>query len=118
MPADRDELSEAKEEGVHFRFLMAPVEIGGEDGVSSLKLEKMALGEPDEKGRRRVKGTGEYETVPTPCRGRTSTKPNFSSSTSPALITLRETPILIDSSRAGGSCSPTESSPERIMFSI
>ncbi len=64
MPADRDELSEAKEEGVHFRFLMAPVEIGGEDGVSSLKLEKMALGEPDEKGRRRVKGTGEYETVP------------------------------------------------------
>ena len=63
MPADRDELEEAKEEGVSFRFLCAPVEILGEGCVSELKLEKMALGEPDEKGRRSVKGTGEYETV-------------------------------------------------------
>ena len=64
MPADRDELEEAREEGVSFRFLCAPVEIGGEGSVSSLKLEKMALGEPDEKGRRSVSGTGEFETVP------------------------------------------------------
>lgn len=64
MPADRDELGEAREEGVQFRFLCAPVEIGGEGSVSSLKLEKMALGEPDEKGRRSAAGTGEYESIP------------------------------------------------------
>ena len=64
MPADRDELAEALEEGVQFRYLTAPVEILGEGGVSALKLEKMALGAPDAKGRRSVKGTGEYETVP------------------------------------------------------
>ena len=64
MPADRDELEEAKQEGVKFRFLCAPVELAGEGGVSSLKLEKTALGEPDAKGRRSVKGTGEFETVP------------------------------------------------------
>ena len=64
MPADRDELEEAKQEGVKFRVLCAPVELAGEGGVSSLRLEKTALGEPDAKGRRSVKGTGEFETVP------------------------------------------------------
>ena len=64
MPADRDELAEAREEGVAFRFLAAPVEIGGEGAVSALTLERMALTEPDEKGRRGVRGTGERETVP------------------------------------------------------
>ena len=63
MPADKDELAEAREEGVAFRFLAAPVEILGEGAVTALKLEKMELGEPDAKGRRSVKGTGEYETV-------------------------------------------------------
>ena len=63
MPADRDELAEAKEEGVAFRYLAAPVEIAGGDGALALKLEKMELGEPDAKGRRSVKGTGEFETV-------------------------------------------------------
>ena len=64
MPADRDELAEAREEGVAFRFLAAPAEILGDDAVTALKLEKMELGEPDANGRRSVKGTGEYETVP------------------------------------------------------
>ncbi len=64
MPADRDELAEAAEEGVKFRYLAAPVEIGGEGKAQTLKLEKMALGEKDAKGRRSVHGTGEYETVP------------------------------------------------------
>ena len=63
MPADRDELAEAREEGVAFRFLAAPAEILGEGAVTALKLEKMELGQPDAKGRRSVKGTGEYETV-------------------------------------------------------
>jgi len=64
MPADRDELAEAREEGVTFRFLEAPAEILGEGAVTALKLEKMELGEPDARGRRSVKGTGEFETVP------------------------------------------------------
>ena len=64
MPADRDELQEAKDEGIAFRFLTAPVEIGGEGGALTLKLERMELGAEDAKGRRSVKGTGEFETVP------------------------------------------------------
>ena len=50
MPADPEEVREAMEEGVKFRFMSAPVEIIGADGrVSAIKIEKMALGEPDEK---------------------------------------------------------------------
>ena len=64
MPADRDELREAMDEGVQFRFLTAPVEIGGGGGALSLKLERMELGTEDAKGRRSVTGTGEFETVP------------------------------------------------------
>ena len=63
MPADREELAEAEEEGVRFRCLTAPAEILGEGAAEALKLEKTALGEPDAKGRRSVKVTGEYETV-------------------------------------------------------
>ena len=64
MPADPEEVREAMEEGVKFRFLSAPVEIIGTDGrVSAIKIEKMALGEPDEKGRRKPVSTGEFEIV-------------------------------------------------------
>ncbi len=64
MPADPEEVQEAMDEGVRFRFLSAPVEIVGRDGrVCGLKVEKMALGEPDEKGRRKPVGTGEFETI-------------------------------------------------------
>ena len=64
MPADRDELREAMDEGVQFRFLTAPVEIGDAGGALSLKLERMELGAEDAKGRSSVTGTGEFETVP------------------------------------------------------
>lgn len=65
MPADEEELAEAMEEGVQFRFLSAPVEIIGAGGrVSALKLELMELGEADDNGRRRPVGTGVYETLP------------------------------------------------------
>ncbi len=64
MPADPEEVREAMEEGVKYRFLSAPAEIIGADGrVSAIKIEKMALGEPDEKGRRKPVGTGEFEIV-------------------------------------------------------
>ncbi len=44
----------AKQDGVQFRWLVAPKRILGVDGkVSGLELIRMRLGEPDEKGRRR-----------------------------------------------------------------
>ena len=64
MPADKEEVAEAREEGVKFCFLNAPVEILGSDGkVCGLKVEIMELGEPDEKGRRSPVGTGKFETI-------------------------------------------------------
>ena len=64
LPADPEEVREAMEEGVQFRFLTAPVEILGTDGkVTGIRVERMALGEPDEKGRRKPVGTGEFETI-------------------------------------------------------
>ena len=64
MPADKMEVAEAKEEGVEFKFLCNPVEILGQyDKVTAIKCEIMTLGEPDEKGRRKPVGTGEYETI-------------------------------------------------------
>ena len=64
MPADKEEIAEAKAEGVKFCFLNAPAEIIGKDGkVCSLKVELMELGEPDEKGRRSPVGTGKFETI-------------------------------------------------------
>ena len=64
LPADPEEVKEAMEEGVQFRFLNAPVAIEGKDGkVTALKVEIMELGEPDEKGRRKPVGTGKFETI-------------------------------------------------------
>ena len=64
LPADPEEVREAMEEGVQFRFLTAPAEILGENGkVKAIKVEIMELGEPDEKGRRKPVGTGEFETI-------------------------------------------------------
>ena len=64
LPARLEEIRHAKEEGVIFKFLMAPVEILEKDGyVNGMKFEIMELGEPDESGRRKPVGTGKYETV-------------------------------------------------------
>ena len=63
MPAAADEIAEAQEEGVKFRFLSAPVAILGEGKVECMKLELMELGEADAKGRRKPVGTGKFETV-------------------------------------------------------
>ncbi|MGF1788585.1 formate dehydrogenase subunit alpha [Photobacterium swingsii] len=64
MPAEDYEIVEAEHEGVKFHFLTNPVEnIADQDGrVCEVKLEKMALGEPDASGRRRPEATGEYFT--------------------------------------------------------
>ena len=55
MPARREEVHHAMEEGVQFMFQTAPLEVlGNEDGtVRALRCVKMEMGEPDEKGRRK-----------------------------------------------------------------
>jgi len=54
-PARIEELRHAKEEGIEFFFLHSPVEIlvDGDGNVRGMKVQKMMLGEPDEKGRRK-----------------------------------------------------------------
>ena len=54
MPARKEEVEHAAEEGIIFKTLTNPTEILGEDfSVRALKCIKMELGEPDESGRRR-----------------------------------------------------------------
>ncbi|MDR2090607.1 MAG: FAD-dependent oxidoreductase [Clostridiales bacterium] len=54
MPARREEIRHAEEEGINFMFLTAPVEITGGNGrVSGMKCIKMILDAPDERGRRK-----------------------------------------------------------------
>ena len=57
MPAADDEIAEAAEEGVSFRFLASPAEILGDSRAETLKVELMELrdGKPT--------GTGVYETM-------------------------------------------------------
>ena len=64
LPARLEEIRHAKEEGIVFKFLHAPVEIFEKDGyVNGMKFEIMELGEPDDSGRCRPVGTGEFVTV-------------------------------------------------------
>ena len=57
MPAADDEIAEAAEEGVSFRFLASPAEILGDGKAETLRIELMELrgGKPA--------GTGVYETI-------------------------------------------------------
>ncbi|MBW2277346.1 MAG: FAD-dependent oxidoreductase [Deltaproteobacteria bacterium] len=64
MPAIDSEIEDALKEGVKIDFLVAPVEVKRDgDKISSVVVQKMELGEPDESGRRRpvpIEGS-EYE---------------------------------------------------------
>lgn len=54
LPARLEEIHHAKEEGIDFQFLTAPLAVRGAEGwVSGLDCIRMELGEPDESGRRR-----------------------------------------------------------------
>lgn len=67
LPARREEVENAEEEGVVFRFLQAPVRVvGNEKGqVTGLEVQRMELGEPDASGRRRpVPVPGSEEVLP------------------------------------------------------
>ena len=55
MPARREEIHHAKEEGIEFLFLNNPTKILGDDKgrVRGMECIRMELGEPDDSGRRR-----------------------------------------------------------------
>jgi len=55
MPARAEEIHHAEEEGIQFEFLVAPLEILGNDKkwVTGIKCVRMQLGEPDVTGRAR-----------------------------------------------------------------
>ncbi len=64
MPARKEEVHHAKEEGIEFRTLTNPVEILGNEHrfVTGMKCVEMELGEPDDSGRRKpvVKKDSEF----------------------------------------------------------
>lgn len=53
MPANREEVEEAKEEGVKFDFLVTPIKISRKGEHLEIECLRMQLGEPDASGRRR-----------------------------------------------------------------
>ena len=67
MPARKEEVEHAKAEGVEFLTLHNPIEyLGDENGrVTTMRLQRMELGEPDESGRRSpVPVEGAIENIP------------------------------------------------------
>ena len=66
LPARREEVEHAKEEGVQFKLLSNPVEFQGSDSwVNGVRCRRMELGQPDESGRPRpVPIEGSEFTVP------------------------------------------------------
>jgi formate dehydrogenase (NADP+) beta subunit len=96
MPADAEEVEDAREEGVNFYFLTQPIEIISQEGkLAGLKCLRMELGEPDYTGRRRpvpVEGSEfeiEADTL-IPAIGQ-KTALGFISPTDNVAITRRET---------------------------
>lgn len=55
LPARREEVEHAKEEGIEFCLLTSPISIKGDENgnVCAMNCQKMELGEPDASGRRR-----------------------------------------------------------------
>lgn len=69
LPARREEVEHAMEEGIEFKFLANPTEIKGENGwVKQIVCQEMMLSEPDESGRARpVAIDGKFTTIDADC---------------------------------------------------
>jgi len=70
LPARREEVEHAMEEGIVFKFLTNPLEIQGNDQgwVTGARCQEMELGEPDASGRRRpVPKEGSEFDIPLDC---------------------------------------------------
>ena len=95
MPARKEEIKHAKEEGIEFMLLTNPVEFidDGNGWLKAMKLIKMELGEPDESGRRSpvpVSGS-EFEVPISAAIIATGTRANpLVQSTTPDLKTTRK----------------------------
>ncbi|MGM9649736.1 MAG: NADPH-dependent glutamate synthase [Butyricicoccaceae bacterium] len=105
LPARKEEVHHAKEEGIEFHLLTAPVEVVGNEDfwVTGLKCQKMELGEPDASGRRRpvpVEGS-EYILDTDAVIVAIGTSPNpLIRSTTPGLETNRRGCIVADEAGA------------------
>ena len=101
MPARREEVHHAKEEGIEFVYLTNPTEIiGDENGhVSGIKCVKMALGEAGADGRRSVTAIpdSEYVIPIDACIMSIGTSPNpLIRSTTPGLDTNRKGCLVVN----------------------
>ncbi len=101
MPARREEVHHAKEEGIEFVYLTNPTEIiGDEKGhVSGIKCIKMALGEAGADGRRSVTAipNSEYVIPIDACIMSIGTSPNpLIRSTTPGLDTNRKGCLIVN----------------------
>lgn len=70
LPARKEEVEHAEEEGIHFQLLNNPVEVEADENgwVKSVKCQEMELGEPDQSGRRRpVPVEGKYNEFEADC---------------------------------------------------
>ena len=105
LPARKEEVHHAKEEGIDFQMLTNPVEILGDERgwVRALKCVRMELGESDESGRRRpleVPGS-EFEIPTDTVIMALGTSPNpLISRTTPGLETTRRGGLVADEAGA------------------
>jgi NADH-quinone oxidoreductase subunit F len=61
MPAHKEEIAFAKQEGIQFHFMVNPVEIMGGDRVTGVRLQRQSKGDVDASGRRTVHGVAGSE---------------------------------------------------------
>ena len=101
LPARLEEIEHAKEEGIVFKFLTAPLEVLSDENfnVTGMRCQQMELGEPDESGRRRpVPVEGSDFTLDLDCViAAIGTSPNpLIRTTTPGLETNRKGCIVAD----------------------
>ena len=101
MPARREEVHHASEEGIEFKYLTNPVEILGDEGgkVRAVKCQRMELTEPDQSGRRGVRPIegSEFEIEVDAVIMAIGTSPNpLIRSTTPGLETNRRGCFVVD----------------------
>lgn len=104
LPARREEVEHAREEGIEFCFLTNPTEIiGDENGFAkTVKCQLMRLGEPDASGRARPEPIeGSEKLIPAECV-------IMALGTSPNPI-IRDTTEGLETTRWGGICADEES---------
>jgi len=101
MPARREEVENAMEEGIEFKLLTNPKQFLGDDKnwVVGMECHEMELGEPDESGRRRpvVKEGSEFVIDVDEVIVALGTRPNpLIASTTPGLETTRHGTVVAD----------------------